>query len=379
MGIFTKIRDAKNKLAASILQPAGEKTGFNVLTRPAKVYENAINFFVHPDHGADMAVDADVLVINEWIHDGIDNIYWTGSAISGVWTFNSAAFNHTPLGAQSVSAVATVNGDVAQFLRGGGLLPLTAPISSLCVWVYITSWSTSSHTKEILFSGWDTAIGVQVGIGVDLANYIDTTVIGAWQHAIVPLTDMNLDGQSIDSVRVQTVCLGGLVQDYYLDDIQVLEGSPVPYIVEPDKGTWLHVTEINITIVDVYSGIVTVAGATENASMPNLPYNGFLGEAALTNGILYQRINENIVEFSIIIKQLFDLVRLPGTEIVGHGSDGTNSWMKLRVVVAEPLILKSENNDKLIMSLSDDLSGLLELQMSIGGKKEIRNGDLYES
>lgn len=378
MGISTRIWDAVTRLPASIIKPKGEKTGFNVLTRPAKVYENITKFFVNEDNGADMAVDALNFVIDEWIHDGIDNVYWTASAISGTWTFNSAVVNHTPAGAQSVSAVLTLNGDTAQFLRGGGLLPLIAPISSIGIWIYVVSWSASAQTKEIRLTGWDTTLGTAVGIDVDLANYIDVTITGVWQHAIVPLGDMNLTGQSIDSIRVQTVCLGGPVPNYYLDDMQILQGSPVKYIVEPELGTWFKVKEIVITIVDVYSGIVTVAGATENATFSKIPYDSIFSVPALDNGIVYQRINEGKVSFNIIFKTFFDIIKLPGMEIVAQGSDGVNSWVKLRAVFGEPLLLKSETDDKLVMSLADDLSSLLEMQMALNGKEEVRSGDLYD-
>lgn len=377
MGIWAKIRDGATKLSASILKPSGEKTGFNVLTRPAKIYENVIKFFVNEANGVDMAVDADTLTVTEWIHDGIDNVYWTASAISGTWTFNDATYNHTPAGAQSVSAVATVSGDTAQFLRGGGLLALTSPISAIGVWVYITAWGGGE--KSILFRGWDTTAGSQVGNDIDLSDYIDTGVLGVWQHAIVPLGDMGLNGQSIDSVRVQTQTILGVYPNYYLDDMQILQGDPpLQYIVKPNAGTWLYVTEINITVVDAYDSILTVAGATENSTMPKIPYNGFLGESAFANGIIYQQINNNEIQDTITIKQLFDIIRLPGAEVVGLGSDGTNSWIKIRFKIVEPLLLKHENNDKLIISLSDDLSGLLELQMSTGGREEVRSGDLYE-
>jgi len=370
--ITTRIGNPGNGLEASIIKPSHEKTGFNVLTRPAKVYENQVKFFVNGDNGADMAIDADVLVVSEWIHDGIDNPYWVAAALSGVWVFNSALENHTPAGALCISAIDTVSGDTAQIVRGAGLLALADPITSLGVWVWIVSWSSASGLKQILFRGWDTGAAVQVGTDVNLADYIDTTVTGAWQHAIVPLVDMNLQELSIDAVHIQTVTLSGPVPDYYIDDVQVLEGSPIEYTIEPDADTWLHVDGINVTLVDAYTGIVA------DGTMPDIPYNAFLGVAAVDNGILYQRFNNGEVDFSTTIRQLFDYIRLPGFELVGSGSDGTNTWVKLRVKVTEPLILRAENNDILKISLSDDFSGLLELQMSAGCRKETRQGDLYE-
>jgi len=363
---------------ASILKPDGEKAGLNVLTRPAKVFENKIIFFVNETNGADMAVNADTLSNNEWVHDGIDNVYWTAAAISGTWIFNSAAQNHTPLGAQSIDATATVNNNTAQIVRGGGALALASPISALGIYIYITGWNAPQGNRGVSVVGWDTGAGAAVGSSVNISDYIDTTILNSWQHAIIPLTDMNLQEQSIDAIRIQTTVVSGIPPNYYLDDIEILEGDePLEYIIAPDEGTWLYVDDINATIVDGYTGITTVAGATENATFPRIPYNSFLGLAALTNGILYQRINNAEVRESFTLKQLFDIIKLPGTEIVGYGGDGTNSWVKVRVKVTEPIVLKSENNDLLKMSISDDLSGLLELEMSCGCREEVRQGDLY--
>ena len=374
-GINTYITNPGKPIQAGVMKPLGEKSGLHILSRPAKVFENKIKFFVNDDNGADMAVDADTLSLNEGIHNGIDNVYWTASAISGTWDFNSLVNPRT--GTHSIDATATVNDDIAQFLRPAGNLALASPISAVGVWVYLASWGAG--VKSIDLYGWSTGSGAIVGTPVNLADYIDTTVLGSYQHAVVPLTDMNLQELTVDAFRIENTWVNGVQQTYYMDDIELLEGDlPLEYTVEPDKGTWLYVHDINATIVDEYDGIVTVAGDTENASMPSLRYDGFLGEAALTNGILYQRINSGEVKESFEIKQLFDIIRLPGTEVVGFGSDGTNSWVKIKVQITEALVLKSENNDVLKMSISDDISGLLEFQMSAGCREEVRQGDLYD-
>jgi hypothetical protein len=372
MGISAKIIDSGSKLGASILKPDGEKPGFNVLSRPAKFYNNQIKFFTNPDEGINMAVNPGAQVINEWIHDGIDNAYWAAVALSGVWAFNSILWNHTPAGAQCIDASATVNGDTAQINRGAGLA-LNAPITALGIWLYIVSWSASPATKQILFRGWDTGTGAMVGTEVDLVNYIDVGLIGVDQQAIIPLSDMNLEGQTIDAVQVQTVKIGGgPVQQYYLDDLTILQGVvPVIYEVNPNLGTWLFIDKINISMADVYDP--TLADST----MPQLRYDGFLGEAALAGGIVFQKVQNNIVKIIANIKQLFDFIKLPGSEIVGFGSDGINSWLSIRINSVGDVRLKSEGEEKLRIIINDDLSGLLEFQISVGCREEIRRGKLY--
>jgi hypothetical protein len=62
----------------------------------------------------------------------------------------------------------------------------------------------------------------------------------------------------------------------------------------------------------------------------------------------------------------------PGSTIESYGSDGTNTFLKLLVDLKEPIVLKSENADKLSFVISDDLSGLLKLVISANCKEESR-------
>ena len=65
-------------------------------------------------------------------------------------------------------------------------------------------------------------------------------------------------------------------------------------------------------------------------------------------------------------------MQLPGTEITATGSDGTNTWVTFKAVHMEPIILKSEEDDELSFTISDDISGLLRFRISAGCKVETR-------
>jgi hypothetical protein len=53
--------------------------------------------------------------------------------------------------------------------------------------------------------------------------------------------------------------------------------------------------------------------------------------------------------------------------ITGSGSDGTNTWLSLTFDFEYPLILEDIKKDYLKISLSDNLSELLYLRISVGG------------
>ena len=102
-----------------------------------------------------------------------------------------------------------------------------------------------------------------------------------------------------------------------------------------------------------------------------LAYNKLLGET-LVSGIDYTRTQDDEIVFTRTIKSILDLLQLPGTEITAQGSDGTNTFITIRATHSEPLILKSEDDDVLSWTISDDLSGLLQLRISAGCYEEIR-------
>lgn len=370
MTLDTRIIDTRTGEYACVDAPDNECSGVVVATRPLKAYENTIKFFTNTTQGVDMNVDGTFGPAPEYIHDGTDNMYWTGSNITGAnWVFNSAAQNHTPAGALSVDATATVPVNVAQFLRGGGLLSM-ASYSHLTLWVYLTAWANS-----MFLQAYDTTTGLYVGNRMDVAAYINTGLLNTWQQAIIPLSDMAITGDSIDSIRFAPI---GAAPDMYIDDIQLEDAGGYDYVIQPDKGTWLHVKEFNIFMADAFTGIVDTGQDQQlatnqfNVTLPGIPYNSLLGVSALTSGLQYSREQNGDIVLNLAFKQLGDFLQLPGSEVASYGGDGTNTWLNLKLVPTEPVVLKAEHDDKLQFSVFDDLTGLLQFRISAGCKVEQR-------
>ena len=98
------------------------------------------------DGNTNLAIDGTAYPAQEDnIHNGIDNAYWTASATSGTWTFNSATQAHT--GTNSISGTATVNGNVARFDRASSIDP--TDYIRLEGWIYISSAGTGGGTKAL--------------------------------------------------------------------------------------------------------------------------------------------------------------------------------------------------------------------------------------
>ena len=295
----------------------------------------------------------------EEVHNGIDDILWTGTDIIGtIKAFDSGDQNHTSGGSQSVKAEKENANDVYQFAKGSDL-DCTGYVA-LTMWVYVDKDWKDGDSVEI--SGYDTGTGLQIGDAVALENYFQYGDFDTWHKITIPLTDMGAVSSSttLDALRVKQASTEGKGPKYYLDDMQFEEtGVPIAFTLKPEKGTWLHVKEFTFSFADA------LASTLLNAGLPNLAYNKFLGET-LVSGITYQREQDGETVFSRTILSILDLLQLPYTEITASGSDGTNSFVTIRAEHHIPIILKSEHKDSISWTISEDLSGLLQLRISAG-------------
>jgi hypothetical protein len=304
-----KITDSSSSISARVDSANNEIPGLVVATRPYKQYIQGGEFFSNPTYGAEMNKNGGYSGTPNKIHDGIDTVLWTASAIVGGphWDFTSTAQAHG--GTHSIDATGTNNGDIAQFAKGSALT--LANYVAVTGWIYLDAAWPTSGTKQILLYGWDTGTGLQVGNAINIGNYINRGRVGTWQSFAVPLADFGFTQTTIDAFRVQTVDVGPeLPPSYYLDDLQVEEqGSPLTYTFEPQLGFWYHFTKFKMTCA------FTAPSTLLNATMPYLSYNKFFGLTELTNGILYQRWSGGDIVWSTTIRRISSLVQFSSTYI----------------------------------------------------------------
>jgi len=368
MGIKSNITDKATGLSAEVTDKwdgEKEKKALVVATRPLKYFENKVLFFTNDDYGVDMNVNTGALGTPEEVHNGIDDILWAGSNIVGaIVAFDSADQNHTAAGGQSVKMEKENVNDVFQFAKGSDL-NCTGYVA-LTMWVYVDKDWKAGDSVEI--SGYDTGTALQIGDAVALEDYFQYAEYDTWHKITIPLTDMGdlASSTTLDALRVRQADTEGKGPKYYLDDIQFEEtGTPVSFELKPEKGTWLYLDEFTISIADA------LASTLLNAGLPNLAYNKMLGET-LTSGIDYKREQKGELIFTRTIKSILDLLQLPHTEITAQGSDGTNSFVTIRAEHLQPIVLKAENHDSISWTVSEDLSGLLQLRISAGCRVEVR-------
>ena len=264
--------------------------------------------------------------------------------------------------AQSIDAEPSEANDIFQLTRGAGDLDTTNYIA-ITGWIYITTWQEEG--AEI--SGWDSGASTAVGNAVNIVDYV-AQVANKWQQFTILLEDMGLQNvvTTFDALRVTTK---HNLFNYYIDYIEIQATStvnPTIYSIMPEDGTWLYVHELKWSIADEID--TTLA----NGTMPNLFYDRILGVPSLASGIAYQRLSDNVAIESATLNQLSDWLYQPGTQIVNEIHDDTNTFITIKTLFTEPLLLKSEDKDKIRFQVNDNLSGLLYLRCTASCKEEQR-------
>ena len=363
MAIPTIITDPQNSLNSKIVD-RGDSNALVVATTPLKTYENEVQFFISSTYGIDMNIGRTVDQ-TENIYNGGDSVYWTASVISGIkWTLSSTDQAHT--GSLSLKYDNGNANDVVQFLNSGDLT--LTNYNDLVIWIYVDKdWAPGD---SVAVYGWDSGTSTKVGVNAALEDYFNFSNYDVWQQITIPLADMDLTGETLDALRVQIISEEGKSPKFYLDDIQFQgitgEVDAGLFKIEPELGTWYHVEKITIALADAYAGTVS------DGTMAGLAYDQLLGVTALSSGILYQRIQDGEIEFTVVIKQLSDLIQIPGAILKNTISDGTNTFITIDVDYSEPIILKPENKDILAITINDNLSDLIFLRMYLTGKLEQR-------
>ena len=103
--------------------------------------------------------------------------------------------------------------------------------------------------------------------------------------------------------------------------------------------------------------------------MPNLSYDKILDLASLTNGFVITRKKKGKTLFSATIKNLGAHISA-GAKADEPWSDGTNTFVILRAIFDEPLILTGDVDDTLSIQINDDMSGLLQFTVAARGSLE---------
>lgn len=353
MPIKTRIIGNDEFEAAQVKTVKGDR-GVVAITKPLLVSVPAGRPFINSTFGAAMNQNVSFGGTPEGIHDGTDSVLWTGAAVSGTWDF--ADTTDPQAGSKHVSVTNAVNADTATFADGtetdmSGFTAITGQIQ------LVNSYDGTRHNIILQFCN----NGSPVGTSIDLNDYIDTGLAAAYQGFVIPKADMGVETATVDVLTITILRSGGPTPDIFFDAMQIEQtGTPLVYTVEATSGTKFYIEKLVWNWVDV--GTAGTAYTYDKIGAVGPLSNGFVINTRLT----FQNT------FTATIRQLSDLLTAGGV-VDNKIDDGTDTWVSVGVNLFEtaPIILDSRNQDKVTVTINDNLSGLISFTLFARGHEEL--------
>ena len=334
---------------------SGIHVGLVALTQPFIQTEPSTKFFINSDFGNAMNQNVTFGGTPELIFDGTDTGAWTSALVSGIW----------------------------DFADGGKVTITTAENLDNAIWDDTGTIDMATHTALTgkvdldIYSDVNNAIilqfglaGVNVGNAVNLDDFIDTGDFTEQSFAISK-DSFGISSQTVDDMDITIIRLGGSKPTIKFDDFQIEEtGSPEIFSVDIDSGESLHITELVFSYVDALVSEKTgLSGDTEAFTNDFLSYDAILGVSALSNGFVITRSKGGEPLFNATVRTLGN--HISAGAIIGElFTDNANTFITLRVLFQQPLILTGKPDDTLTITINDNMSGLLQFTAAARGGLE---------
>ena len=155
--------------------------------------------------------------------------------------------------------------------------------------------------------------------------------------------------------------ISGQTPRFYLDDIQIEETAGVAFTATPAQGKIFEFQKVELYFEDA------IASTVADGTMAGLSLTKILGITP-TIGFTLQRFSNGVPRISVLFKTLSDLMSLTYS-VCDAGSDGTNTFLKLESVLPVPSQLIAATDDRVVITINDDYTGLLNFRALLIGKE----------
>lgn len=335
-------------------RPDFKELGAVTYTRPLLTRRYKADILAEGNGNVSMNIDPGVALGGTLVYNGGDTAStFTPSALQGAsWDF--AATINPRSGTLHVEAANTNNNDLAAFTDStntynfGDYILFEAFIS-------LNSWPTTG-TKEVFVQFFNN--GGTVSNEVGISGYINTTNLSTYQLLQVPINAFTLTGAQFDEIRLRIVDTGpGSAPTFDIDDITMVQPggtgtAQFTYAPGPDEIFELRKLEI-----------IAVAGSDK------IKYNKFFSLNELTNGLLVTWTVQNQVVESLVVRRDYDWALSAGAklEIVRTVGDVDGIYRVGIELDPDLVVLSGATNDKITITVRDDLSSLLEMNATVNG------------
>ena len=279
---------------------------------------------------------------------------WTGVATTGSWDFSTGSV---------ITQSGANNGDQADITSDDPFdVSTLTDFTALSGKIDLTTYNAVQHNISFQLTLADIAIGDAILLNdfIDVGNF-------ASQSFAIPIADLIAIG-TCDGLRIIVTRDAGAKPAFTLDDIRFeISGTPRIFTVAANPGKRLYVNKLRFTLVDADS-----TGTVTNGTMPGLLFDKLLGVTALTNGILFRRVQNGATVSSFTIRQLSDFFTI-GVSLTDAIHDGTDTLITLEIEFPDPLILEGVPSvNFLSLTVQDNLAGLdLFHALIVGGQEDL--------
>lgn len=290
----------------------------------------------------------------------IINAVWTGTATQGTWDFATS---------NVITQAAGNNGDQADIEGVAGDQSLASDFTALTGSINLNTYSEANNNITLQM----TLAGVGIGNSINLNDFIDTGDFAAQQFSI-PIADLGLSDNLTNGIRIIVVRTGGGGKPAFtFDDVRLeVTGTPLVYEINLGSRERFHIHEIVFSYRDNIDSITTVTGATETVTNQALDVSKILGLSALTNGFVIKRTKDTKALFSATIRTLGGHISAGAKpDPVLTAPDGSSTFVVLRAIFKNPLILSPITIDRLTITNNDNMSDLQQFTASARGDLEI--------
>lgn len=289
------------------------------------------------------------------IYDGGDTAtLFSPSALQGAsWDF--VATTNPRSGTFHVEAANTNNNDLASFSTGGAFSFSFSTFQNFEAFFKLNTWP-SQGTKEVFVSFYNG--GATVSNEVGISGYINTANLTSYQLCQIPISAFTLTAAEFDEIRLRIVDNGpGQAPTFDVDDISMIEvgnSGTAEFVFAPGPDEVFELRKLEV---------IAVAGSDK------IKYNKFFSLNELANGLLVTWTVQNQVVESLVIRKDYDWALSAGAKLDIVRTVGDVDGIYRVGIELDPdlVVLNGATNDKITITVRDDLSSLLEMNATVNG------------
>ncbi len=336
--IKTQIDDGAGKGLTATVTKKDDDVGVVVLTEPLHDKFITVTPLLNPTFGADLNQNIGFTGTPELIHDGGDNVGWTGAVVAGTWDF--ADTTNPNAGTKCVSITTANDSDEATFSDAtetamSGRTAITGQIR-------LETYSDLTNAITLQFEN----NNVDVGNSVNLNNFIDTGLLNVYQGFVISKSEFGLDLETVDEIDMVVTRAGGARPTFRFDQFQIEEtGNPALFVYQPESGQSVRLISLKTVMAD---------NVTAESS-----FNAFLGVAVLANGLVVTAQSLGATVFAGTFTRLVDFLTVPNSTYE-TSVGAADTWLTVNIPFNDnQVILRDSEKDSITFVVNDDLSGLL--------------------